>query len=222
MVISRRSRLATTKRVMLVDDHPFVRRGLRHLIEGVPDLEVCAEAADGHEAVKLASETEPDLLVMDLSMPGLDGINATIEIRKILPRIEVLVLTMHESDRLAGQALRAGARGYLLKSESEVRLKEALEALMRHQPYFSPSVSATLLNGYLKSEPTQDKKPLTPREREIVKLVAKGQSSKDIASLLDLSVKTVETHRASAMEKAGAKSVADLTLYAVRNDLVQI
>jgi DNA-binding NarL/FixJ family response regulator len=134
----------------------------------------------------------------------------------------VLILTMHESDRLAGQALRAGARGYLLKGESEDKLMEALEALSRHQPYFSPSVSETLLQGYLHSEPTHDLKQLTPRERQIVKLVAEGKSNKVIASVLNLSIKTVETHRSAAMHKVGAKSAADLTLYAARNDLVQL
>jgi DNA-binding NarL/FixJ family response regulator len=207
---------------MLADDHAVVRRGLRTLIEGVPGWEVCAEAADGKETVTLAAEARPDILIMDLSMPGLGGVDATIQIRKILPQIEVLILTMHESDRLAGQALRAGARGYLLKGESEDKLMEALEALSRHQPYFSPSVSETLLQGYLHSEPTHDLKQLTPRERQIVKLVAEGKSNKVIASVLNLSIKTVETHRSAAMHKVGAKSAADLTLYAARNDLVQL
>ena len=207
---------------MLVDDHTVVRRGVRALIERVPGWEVCAEASDGNQAIKLAEETKPDFLVMDLSMPGLSGLDATVEIRKILPQIEVLILTMHESDRLAGQALRAGARGYLLKGESEDKLMEALEALSRHQPYFSPSVSETLLQGYLHSEPTHDLKQLTPRERQIVKLVAEGKSNKVIAAVLNLSIKTVETHRSAAMHKVGAKSAADLTLYAARNDLVQL
>lgn len=222
MIVSRTSSRPSVKRVMLADDHAVVRRGLRTLIEGVPGWEVCAEAADGNETVSLAAETKPDVLIMDLSMPGLGGVDATIQIRKILPQIEVLILTMHESDRLAGQALRAGARGYLLKGESEDKLMEALEALSRHQPYFSPSVSETLLQGYLHSEPTHDLKQLTPRERQIVKLVAEGKSNKVIASVLNLSIKTVETHRSAAMHKVGAKSAADLTLYAARNDLVQL
>ena len=222
MIVSRTSSRPSVKRVMLADDHAVVRRGLRTLIEGVPGWEVCAEASDGNEAVTLATETKPDVLIMDLSMPGLGGVDATIQIRKVLPQIEVLILTMHESDRLAGQALRAGARGYLLKGESEDKLMEALDALARHQPYFSPSVSETLLQGYLHSEPTHDLKQLTPRERQIVKLVAEGKSNKVIASVLNLSIKTVETHRSAAMHKVGAKSAADLTLYAARNDLVQL
>jgi DNA-binding NarL/FixJ family response regulator len=222
MIVSRTSSRPSVKRVMLADDHAVVRRGLRTLIEGVPGWEVVAEASDGNEAVTRAVETKPDVLIMDLSMPGLGGVDATIQIRKLLPQIEVLILTMHESDRLAGQALRAGARGYLLKGESEDKLIEALEALSRHQPYFSPSVSETLLQGYLHSEPTHDLKQLTPRERQIVKLVAEGKSNKVIASILNLSIKTVETHRSAAMHKVGAKSAADLTLYAARNDLVQL
>ena len=222
MIVSRTSSRPSVKRVMLADDHAVVRRGLRTLIEGVPGWEVCAEASDGNEAVTLAAESKPDVLIMDLSMPGLGGVDATIQIRKVLPQIEVLILTMHESDRLAGQALRAGARGYLLKGESEDKLMEALDALSRHQPYFSPSVSETLLQGYLHSEPTHDLKQLTPRERQIVKLVAEGKSNKVIAAVLNLSIKTVETHRSAAMHKVGAKSAADLTLYAARNDLVQL
>ena len=222
MIVSRTSSRPSVKRVMLADDHAVVRRGLRTLIEGVPGWEVVAEASDGNEAVTRAVETKPDVLIMDLSMPGLGGVDATIQIRKVLPQIEVLILTMHESDRLAGQALRAGARGYLLKGESEDKLMEALDALARHQPYFSPSVSETLLQGYLHSEPTHDLKQLTPRERQIVKLVAEGKSNKVIAAVLNLSIKTVETHRSAAMHKVGAKSAADLTLYAARNDLVQL
>ena len=222
MIVSRTSSRPSVKRVMLADDHAVVRRGLRTLIEGVPGWEVVAEAADGNETVAKAADARPDILIMDLSMPGLGGVDATIQIRKILPQIEVLILTMHESDRLAGQALRAGARGYLLKGESEDKLMEALDALSRHQPYFSPSVSETLLQGYLHSEPTHDLKQLTPRERQIVKLVAEGKSNKVIASVLNLSIKTVETHRSAAMHKVGAKSAADLTLYAARNDLVQL
>jgi DNA-binding NarL/FixJ family response regulator len=210
------------KRVMLVDDHMVVRRGVRALIESVWGWEVCAEASDGHEALKIAAEVQPNIIVLDVSMPKVGGIDATMQLRKLLPGVEVLILTMHESDQLVGQALRAGARGYLLKSESEEKLMEALEALSRHQPYFSPSVSETLLQGYLNSEPASDPKQLTPRERQIVKLVAEGNTNKRIAIILSVSIKTVETHRSSAMHKVGAKSSADLTLYAARNELVQL
>jgi DNA-binding NarL/FixJ family response regulator len=207
---------------MFVDDHAVVRRGLKALVEAANGWEVCGEASDGHEALKVAAEVRPDIVVMDLSMPKLSGVDATIQLKKILPDVEVLILTMHESDRLAGQVLRAGARGYLLKTESEEKLIEALEALARHRSYFSPCVSETLLQGYLNSSPTLDLKQLTPRERQIVKLVAEGKTNKRIAIILNVSIKTVETHRSAAMHKVGAKSSADLTLYAARNDLVEI
>ncbi len=209
-------------RVMLVDDHAVVRKGLRALIESAPGWEVCAEASEGYEALRIASDVRPDIIVMDLSMPKLGGIDATLQLRKLLPDIEVLILTMHESDRLMGQALRAGVRGYLLKNESEDKLIEALNALANGQPYFSPSASETLLNGYLNAEPERDTKQLTLRERQIVKLVAEGKTNKHIAIILRVSIKTVETHRSSAMHKVGARSSADLTLYAARNDLVQL
>ena len=210
------------RRVMLVDDHVVVRRGLRALIESEEGWVVCAEACDGHEAMEVAAEAKPDIIVMDLSMPKLGGIDAAMQVRKLLPGVEVLILTMHESDQLVGQALRAGARGYLLKSESEEKLVDALKALSHHQPYFSPTVSEALLKGYLSDDPAADPKQLTPRERQIVKLVAEGKTNKRIALILSVSVKTVETHRSAAMRKIGAKSSADLTLYAARNDLVEL
>ena len=153
---------------------------------------------------------------------NLGGIDATIQLRKILPGVEILILTMHESDQLVGQALRAGARGYLLKSESEDKLMEALEALSNHQPYFSPSVSETLLQGYLNSEPTVDPKQLTPRERQIVKLVAEGRPTSASRSSSASASRRSKRIGPSAMHKIGAKSSADLTLYAARNELVEI
>lgn len=222
MTVTRPGQTARMRRVMLVDDHALVRRGLRALIESASGWAVCAEASDGREALRIAASARPNIVVMDLSMPGLGGGDATMQLKRILPDVEVLILTMHESDLLAGQVLRAGARGYLLKNESEGKLIDALEALSRHQPYFSPTVLETLLRGYLTTEPETDLKQLTARERHIAKLVAEGQSNKRIAAILELSIKTVEAHRAAAMHKIGAKSAAELTLYAARNDLVQI
>ena len=209
-------------RILIADDHPVFRFGLRALCLAEPDLELVGEAQSGAEAVARAAALQPDVVVMDLNMPGLNGVEATRRIVATSPHIGVLVVTMFEDDDSVFAAMRAGARGYLLKGESEDKLMEALEALSRHQPYFSPSVSETLLQGYLHSEPTHDLKQLTPRERQIVKLVAEGKSNKVIASVLNLSIKTVETHRSAAMHKVGAKSAADLTLYAARNDLVQL
>ena len=206
-----------SKRVMLVDDHTMVRKGLRALIESVPGWEVCAEAEDGHEALSIATSAQPDIIVMDLSMPRLGGIDATIQLRKLIPSVEILILTMHESDQLIDQALKAGARGYLLKGDSGEKLMDALHALARHHPYFDEPPS----KGFASSR-SGDRRRLTPRERQIVKLVAEGNTNNAIADLLGVSIKTVQTHRLAAMRKVGAKSSADLTLYAARNDLVQL
>jgi len=207
---------------MVVDDHDMVRKGVRALIEDVPDWVVCAEAEDGEEALAAAREFRPDMIVMDISMPKVSGIDVILQLKKLLPNVEILALTMHESDRIVGQALRAGARGYVLKRESGEKLLEALTALSHHEPYFSSAVSETLLQSYLQSTLTLEQEQLTPRERQIVKLVAEGTSNKGIAQTLKVSIKTVETHRASAMRKVGAKSSADLTMYAARNELVQL
>lgn len=207
---------------MVVDDHILIRRGICAIIQSVEGWEVCAEAANGVEAIAMAEEARPDIIVMDISMPTVGGIDATTQICKRLPSVEVLVLTMHDSDHLVSQALRAGARGYLLKTESDEKLIDAIEALSRHQPYFSASVSENLLQAYLRTGQVVDPKRLTTRERQIVKLVAEGNTNKAIATILNVSVKTVETHRSSAMHKIGAKSSADIALYAVRNELVQL
>ena len=209
-------------RLMLVDDHEVVRQGVRALVETVPDWTLCGEAAGGEEALKLAEEAKPDIVVLDVSMPNVSGLDLIIQLKKILPKVEILVLTMHDSERIVAQALRAGARGYLLKSDGGDKLIEALTALSRHQTYFSASVSETLLQVYLNSNQPQDHEQLTPRERQIVKLVAEGNSNKRIAMILKVSIKTVETHRSAAMRKIGAKSSADLALYAARNELVQL
>jgi DNA-binding NarL/FixJ family response regulator len=207
---------------MLVDDHEIVRKGIRALVETRPDWTLCAEVGDGMEALKVAKEVQPDLIILDVSMPNVSGLDLLIQFKRVLPRTEILVLTMHESERIMAQALRAGARGYLLKTESGDRLLEALTALSRHQAYFSSAVSETLLKSYLTSNEDEEYEPLTSRERQTVKLVAEGNSNKKIAMILNVSIKTVETHRASAMRKIGANSSADLALYAVRNELVQV
>ena len=210
------------KRVMVVDDHLVVRRGIISLINEDPSFVVCGEADDGHQALVLAKAIKPDIVILDVSMPRIGGIDVAIQLRKILPDVEILFLTMHDNERIVADALRAGARAYVLKSECDNKLIEALRALARHQPYFAASVSETLLESYLNAHANCDPMQLTPRERQIVKLVAEGNSNKMIASILNVSVKTVETHRSSAMRKVGAKSSADLALYAARNRLVQI
>jgi DNA-binding NarL/FixJ family response regulator len=205
---------------MLVDDHTMVRKGVRALIETMPGWTVCAEATDGQQAVQLAASVLPDLIVMDLSMPNLSGIDATIQLRKVAPDAEILILTMHESQQLIGQAREAGARGHLLKSDTSERLMEALESLSRHHDYFKPANGGTEPESDFNQQ--SDGARLTPRERQVVKLVAEGNTNKAIARILAISIKTVQTHRLVAMRKVGAKSSADLTLYAARNNLVQI
>jgi DNA-binding NarL/FixJ family response regulator len=213
---------ATRPRVMLVDDHDLIRRGIRSLLETTPEWTICGEAGNAAEALQIAAQAKPDILVVDISMPRVSGLDLILQIRKILPKVEILVLTMHDSERMVAQALRAGARGYLLKSDDSGRLIEAVSALCRHNTYFSASVSDTLLHTYLNGRATDEQERLTPRERQIVKLVAEGNSNKRIAIVLNVSIKTVETHRSAAMRKIGASSSADLALYAARNELVQI
>lgn len=217
--------VGTSKRrvnVMVVDDHEIVRKGMRSLIETIPGWTMCAEAGDGEDALKAAEEARPDLVVLDVSMPKMSGVDVIIQLKKLLPKVEILVLTMHDSERMVGQTLRVGARGYVLKTENGDKLIEAMIAVSRHRAYFSSFVSDTLLQFYLNPGQDQDREPLTPRQRQIVKLVAEGNSNKRIAMILKVSIKTVETHRAVAMQKIGARSSADLALYAARNELVQV
>jgi DNA-binding NarL/FixJ family response regulator len=209
-------------RLMLVDDHEMIRKGIRTLIEPIVDWTLCAEASDGQEALKIAAEAQPDIVIIDISLPKLSGIDVIIQLKKLLAKVEILVLTMHSSERIIAQALRAGARGYLLKTEAGEKLIEALKALSRHQAYFSSAVSETMLKTYVSSASLMEYEQLTSRERQIVKLVAEGNTNKRIAILLRVSIKTVETHRAAAMRKIGAKSSADLALYAARNELIQL
>jgi DNA-binding NarL/FixJ family response regulator len=206
---------------MLVDDHEVVRRGVRSLIEGIPDWIICAESPESDEALQLAAETKPDIVVMEIASSKLGGAGILEELKHILPKTEILVLTKTRCERSMAHALRAGARGYVLKSESARRIVDALSALSRHQPYFSSTVSENLLDFYLHARHASGEQ-LTSRERQIVKLVAEGNTNERISVLLNLSIKTVETHRLAAMRKIGAKSSADITLYALRNGLVQL
>jgi DNA-binding NarL/FixJ family response regulator len=207
-------------RILLADDHVIVRRGLRALLERYPEFVVCAEAGDGREAVELTIKHKPDIAVLDISLPTLNGVEATRQVRRGSPTTEVLVFTMHDSDELITEVLHAGARGYLLKSEADDELIDAVRTLARHRPYFSNQVSETLLDRFNSGVPGHTH-VLTGREREIVQLIAEGNSNKKVALQLDLSVKTVETHRSAAMRKLGIRSTADLVRYAVRNKLVQ-
>jgi len=212
-------------RILLADDHDIVRRGLKDLLEQHPGWQVCAEASNGREAVDLALQHRPQVAVIDLSMPGLNGLDATRRIRQSLPDTEVLIFTMHESEELIREILVAGARGYLLKSDAVRQLIPAVESLSHGKPFFAGRVSELLLDGFLKEGEARVGRPtaerLTSREREIVQLLAEGKSNKQIAQLLDLSVKTVETHRTTAMRKLELNSLADLVRYAIRTQIIQ-
>jgi len=211
-------------RILLADDHTLIRQGLRLLVEQQPDLVVAAEAEDGRQAVAQAAAAKPDVAVLDIGMPNLNGIEASKQIVEGESGAAVVILSMHADESYILRALKAGARGYLLKDSAESDLVRAIRAVAEGKSFFSPTVSKVLLEDYVKKlqrtggEDSYDL--LTPREREILQLVAEGKSNKDVANLLNLSVYTVETHRANLMEKLNLKSVPELILYAVRKGII--
>jgi DNA-binding NarL/FixJ family response regulator len=211
-------------RILVADDHEVVRKGLVAILKQKSEWQVCGEACNGREAVEQAAQLMPDVVVMDISMPGLNGLEATDQIVRANPSTKVLVLTLHDSDDLIRDVLNAGARGFLLKSDSVCELEAAIEALLRNKTYFTSKVSAMVLEGYLRGGTpfAANRNPLTPREREVVQLLAEGSSTKEVAVALGLAVKTAETHRSNIMRKLHLHSVSDLVLYAVRNNIVQV
>jgi DNA-binding NarL/FixJ family response regulator len=218
-------------RILIADDHEVARGGVRALIQSHPGWEVCAEAGDGREAVELAAATNPDLVLLDIGMPNLNGLEAARQILAANPEIAILILSMHDSDNTIREVLRAGARGYVLKSDAGKDLVSAIDALQHQSTFFTTRVSQMVLDGYLgrearpeAGEPCEDSygELLTSREREVIQLLAEGRTSKEVAVALNLSVKTAETHRTNLMRKLGLHSVADLTRYAVRNGIVQV
>jgi DNA-binding NarL/FixJ family response regulator len=214
----------TPLRLLIVDDHAVVRRGVRALLESHAGWEVSGEATTGREAVEEARRLRPDIVVMDLSLPGLNGLDAARQILQDAPGTEILVLTMHHSEELARDVLQAGARGYVLKRDADEDLIAAVESLRQHRPFLTSAVTEFVLDDYLKRGAKQDDSGLatvTAREREIIQLVAEGQSNKEAASTLGVSVKTIEAHRANIMRKLHLRSVSDLVRYAVRNKIVQ-
>ncbi len=212
-------------RILVVDDHAVVRRGVRALLESREGWEVCGEATTGRDAVEQSRRLRPDVVVMDLSLPGLNGLDATRQILKDAPDTEVLVLTMHHSEELARDVLQAGARGYVLKNDADENLLAAVDSLRQHKPFLTSSVTEFMLDGYLRrgASPQNDVAPaaVTAREREIIQLIAEGQSNKEAAATLGVSVKTIEAHRANIMRKLRLRSVSDLVRYAIRNRIVQ-
>jgi DNA-binding NarL/FixJ family response regulator len=210
-------------RILVVDDHAVVRRGVRSLLESHDGWDVCGEATTGRDAVELSRRLRPDVVVMDLSLPELNGLDATRQILKDAPETEVLVLTMHQSEELARDVLQAGARGYVLKSDADENLIAAVENLQQHKPFLTPTVTEFVLDGYIRDGADQDaaRGAVTAREREIIQLIAEGKSNKNAASALSISVKTIEAHRANIMRKLHLHSVSDLVRYAIRNKIVQ-
>lgn len=213
-------------RLLVADDHEIVRIGLRSLFERQPGWEIAGEAGDGREAVAKARELKPDVTVLDLSMPSLNGLEATRQMLKQDSRAKVLILTSQDSDPLIHEVLDAGARGYVLKSDAGKDLVSAVEAVRRNKTFFTAKVAQMVLDGYLdkKPRPADRKNPrsrLTPRQREIIQLLAEGKSSKEVAVALNLSVKTIETHRANIMRRLECHSVSELVRYAIRNGIIQ-
>jgi DNA-binding NarL/FixJ family response regulator len=212
-------------RILIADDHEVARKGIRALIESHPGWEVCGEAADGREAVKASARLKPDLVLLDIGMPSLNGLDATRQILAENPETRVLILTMHDSEQVVREVLAAGARGFLLKSDAGRDLVSAVEALQARRTFFTTKVAQLVLEGYLHPGPEAEppyRSVLTPREREVIQLLAEGKTTKEVATTLNLSVKTVETHRTNLMRKLDLHSVVDLTLYAVRNGIVHV
>lgn len=213
-------------RILIADDHNLVRRGVKKLLEERPEWKSCGEATTGIEAVGKAQDLKPDIVILDISMPVMDGLEAARRIRKALPNTEVLVLSMHFSDQLTRQIVDAGIRGYIVKSDSGRNLVDAVETLARHEPFFTSCATEVILSkfnsgGRVTEPPKSVPERLTSREREIVQLLANGKSSREIGPLLGISVKTCETHRANIMRKLDFHNVSELVRYAVRNQLIE-
>jgi DNA-binding NarL/FixJ family response regulator len=211
-------------RIFIADDHEAVGRGLRQMLEAHSGWEIAGEAVNGREAVEKVGELKPDLVILDISMPELNGFAATRQILKLLPRTEILILSMHESEQVIRDALEAGARGYVLKTDAVRDLVPAVEALSRHQLSFSPNLAEMVLQGYLddrRADAGKDSlRRLTKRERQILQLLAEGKSNKTIACELEISVKTAVAHRANIMHKLGCDSLSDIVRFAIRANVI--
>ncbi|MCV2368916.1 response regulator [Roseateles oligotrophus] len=209
-------------RVLLADDHTLVRAGLRKLLDSLPDVEVVGEAADGLAVLSLAEQLRPDLIVMDVAMPGLNGLEATARLKQAWPEVQVLILSMHQNEDYVRQALRQGAAAYLLKDAAPTELEAGVRAVLRGETYLSSAVSKGVMSDYVKrlrgDQPSGSQ--LTPRQREVLQLIAEGNSSKEIARRLDLSIKTVDTHRSQLMRQLDIHEVTGLVRYALRCGLI--
>jgi len=212
-------------RILIADDHDVMREGTRAVIERQPGWEVCGVAATGREAVEQAFALEPDVVVMDMSMPELNGLDAAVQIRRRLPQTEILIFTAHQTDELIREVFEAGAKSFIFKSEAHQFLVDAIQSLSQHKPFFTSKVSEVLfaeILGRSEDKPhAQTSNRLTAREREIVQLLSEGRSNQEVADVLGISVRTAETHRASILRKLGLKSLAELVRYAIRNSIVE-
>jgi DNA-binding NarL/FixJ family response regulator len=212
-------------RILVADDHDVVRQGLRSLLESRSGWEVCGEASNGREAVEMSVALKPEIVIMDIAMPTMTGLEATRQILKASPKTQVIVLTMHESEELLREVLDAGARGYVLKTDKGRELISAVDAVCNHNTFFTSRVAEMVLHGYLETrngalKPMNRAQSLTPREKEVLHLVADGKSNKEVAAGLSISVKTAEAHRINIMRKLNAQSVVDLVKYAMRNNML--
>ncbi len=212
---------APVTRILIADDHEVVRSGLRSILQAHDGWEVVGEAADGKEAVAKALETKPDVAIVDYSLPVFNGVEVTRQIKARIPKTEILIFTMHDSDALISDLLQAGARACLQKSDAKQHLISAIEALAAHEPFFTGKMSEKLLETFLSAHQKRNDDELSPRERTVIQLIAEGNTNKQMSEILSLSIKTIETHRATAMRKLNVSSTAGLVRYAIRHKLVE-
>jgi len=218
---------ATAYRILVVDDHSIVRRGIRSLLESQSGLEVCAEAADGIEAIQQVEKERPDLVVLDLTIPQKNGLEVTRCIREEFPTTAVLILTMHFSEEVAREVLRCGARGYLLKSDADIELLTAVQQIRKNRPFFTGKLAASMAESFARDKPRGGdtsgdiEAPLSAREIEVVQLLASGKGNKEVAAMIGVSTRTVESHRNHIMQKMAFGSFSDLIRFAIRNSLIQ-
>jgi DNA-binding NarL/FixJ family response regulator len=208
-------------RLLVADDHGIMRGGLRLLLDRQPDMEVVAEAADGIEAVELALRVRPDICILDVAMPRMTGLQATVEIRTHAPEIAVLLLSMHDDERYLFEALQAGAAGYVLKREADQALVEAVRAVSRGEPFMTNAAERSLIREWMDDDSSGPAEPLTLREREVLKLIAEAHTNREIGELLHLAEKTVESHRANLLRKLGMRDRVELVRYAIRRGLIE-
>jgi len=212
-------------KILIADDHEIVRHGVRNLLASIPTYECCGEATTGRQAVKMAEAEKPDIAILDISMPELNGIEAARQILRLCPETKILIFTVHDAERLVYEVFQAGAHGYILKSDAGRHLLSALESVLEGRHYFSSKVSEVLFESLQRKDlphtiGTDTSKP-TSREREIIQLLAEGSSNKEAAAVLGISEKTVETHRAATMRKLGLHSIGELVRYAIRNKIIE-